>query len=156
MSPASPASQADAQSVYSGQMTIRPASPGLSAARRQLSRVARYLCIADEKTADLLIAFGEALSNAYRHGSPDARTNLIYIGWRFSGEVLTVTVKDEGDGFVPRKAACRLAEAAASRGHGIRLMRQGVDEVYFKFEGGAKVVLKKRISPIRTEGTPRQ
>jgi anti-sigma regulatory factor (Ser/Thr protein kinase) len=131
--------------TYSGHMTIRPGSAGLSAARERVRRVADEIGISNEDAADLLLAVGEALSNAYLHGTPDPQTNLIYLGWRFAGEVVTITVKDEGPGFTPRQVAGPVAGGPLLRGQGLRLMREGADEVYFEFDNGARVNIKKRI-----------
>ena len=134
--------------AYSGQMAIRPGRAGLSAARDRVRRVAADVGIPGDAAADLLLAVGEALSNAYRHGTPDPQANLIYLGWRFAEEVVTITVRDEGQGFTPREAAARKARSATSHGHGLHLMRQGVDEVYFEFDGGARVTLRRRVSGV--------
>jgi anti-sigma regulatory factor (Ser/Thr protein kinase) len=132
-------------STYSGHMTIRPGSAGLSAARERVRSVARELAVSDEDAADLLLAVGEALSNAYLHGTPDPQTNLIYVGWRFAQEVVTITVKDEGPGFTPREVARRVRGPALLRGQGLRLMREGADEVYFEFDNGARVNIRKKV-----------
>ena len=132
-------------SMCSGHMTIRPGSAGLSAARERVRRVTADVGVSGEAAADLLLAVGEALSNAYRHGTPDPQTNLIYLGWRFAEHVVTITVKDEGPGFAPHEAAARIVGSAVSRCHGLRLMRRGADEVYFEFDNGARVCLRKRV-----------
>jgi len=133
-------------------MTIRPGPAGLSAARECVRRVAGELQIPSEDAADLLLAVGEALSNAYVHGTPDPQVNLIYIGWHFAGEIVTITIKDEGPGFVPHEVAGRLTGLAMARGHGLRLMREGADEVYVEFDDGAKVCLRKRVARDRVPG----
>ena len=128
-----------------GQMTIRPVSAGLSAARARVRHLAGEIGVPREDSDGLLLAVGEALSNAYLHGTPDPRKNLIRVAWRFANEVLTITVKDEGRGFVPHEAAASIAGSAGTCGHGLRLMRTGVDEVHFEFDDGAAVILKKRL-----------
>jgi anti-sigma regulatory factor (Ser/Thr protein kinase) len=145
LSTLSPGTPLDRELGRSGHMTVKPNSMGLWAARSQVGQVAHELSLPAEDAADLLLAVGEALSNAYLHGSPNHATNLILVGWRFAGEVLTVTVKDEGGGFRPREAAS-LVGAAGLRGRGLRLMRQSVDEVHFEFDGGTRVVLRKRVA----------
>lgn len=128
-----------------GHAVIRPESSGLSAGRRLVSSVARDLNFSEEDAADLMLAVGEAISNAYLHGTPDCQANFIYIGWSLAGDTLTVTVKDEGPGFVPYASKPDQCGIPSPRGNGIRLMRESMDQVYFDYEDGAKVVLKKRI-----------
>ena len=133
--------------AYAGHMTIKPGAVGLSAARGQVRHVAADLSFSSDEVADLLVAVGEALSNAYLHGSPDPANNLIYLGWRLAGEMLTITVKDEGDGFKPREAV--QLSGAIKLGIGLRLMQQSVDQVHFEFDSGARVVLQKRVPSLR-------
>jgi anti-sigma regulatory factor (Ser/Thr protein kinase) len=99
----------------------------------------------DDDLLGLLIAVGEALSNAYTHGTPLPDRNLIHLGWRLAGEVLTVTVKDEGAGFKPYEAPSCPATAYTLRGIGIRLMREYVDDVHFEFDDGLRAVLTKNV-----------
>ena len=122
-----------------GVMVIRPESPGLSAARRHIHTVAAELGFPGERVVDLDLAVGEAVSNAYVHGSLDRATDLIHVSWHFADDVLTVTVEDDGDGFVPE--VVRRGEAC--RGYGLNVMRACVDDVDFHSDGGAKVVLRK-------------
>lgn len=136
--------------TYAGQMTIRPEPTGLSAARHRIRTVANDLRLNDEAAADLLTAVGEALSNAYLYGTIDRSANLIYLGWHFAGDVLTVTVKDEGPGFAPYEMTPSRSTDRPLRGWGLKLMREGVDDVHFDFEDGAKVVMKKRVASRRS------
>lgn len=137
--------------AYAGHMTIRPAPLGLSAARRQVLSLAHDLGLDEDDRTDILLAVGEALSNAYRHGTVDPDASFIYLGWHFADEVLTVTVKDEGPGFAPFEVLVSDDDLRNARGCGIRLMRQSVDEVYFEWDDGAVVVLKKRLARRRGE-----
>ena len=121
-------------------MVIRPESPGLSAARQRIRTVAMELGFAGERVVDLELAVGEAVSNAYAHGSLDRTSDLIHVSWHFTDDALTVTVKDDGDGFVPELV--RREEACG--GYGLDVMRACVDDVDFHRDGGAKVVLRKQ------------
>lgn len=130
--------------VFSGYMTIKPEPHGLSAARQQMRRIAFELDFTEDDMAGFIIAVGEAISNAYRHGTPDLHNNYIYLTWRFADNILTVAVRDEGSGFTPDSPELNKSEYSALSGHGINLMRSGMDMVNFKFDGGATVVLRKK------------
>lgn len=130
--------------AFWGQMTIRPEPRGLCAARAQIRRVAGSLDFAAEDIAGFVLAVGEAVSNAYRHGTPSLDRNFIYLGWRFADDILTVTVKDEGTGFGSR-ADGRADWPIRTNGYGIDLMRRSVDEVHFEFDAGTIVTLTKRL-----------
>ena len=130
--------------IYAGNMTIRPEPTGLSAARTKILSVANDLRFNEESRSDLLLAVGEALSNAYLYGSVDRNADLIYLGWHFADDILTVTVKDEGPGFRPYESKKRDGRSSF-RGYGFGIMRRSVDHVHFEFDDGAKVILKKRV-----------
>ena len=136
--------QLDCGCAYAGHMNIRPKPSGLSAARRQIRAVALELNFNKAQVLDLQVAAGEAISNAYLHGSPDPGSNFIRVSWHFADDVLTVAVMDEGGGFVPDAARRRRRQYPGSGRCGIELMRACVDEVDFLTEQGAKVVLRMR------------
>ena len=133
----------DKNVVYAGNMTIRPEPQGLSAARRQIHRVASDLNFSEEDIACFILAVGEAISNAYRHGTPDIRRNYIYLGWRFANDILTVTIKDEGTGFSTDSNLDK-GHYKLTSGFGLNLMHANMDSVHFEFDDGAKVILEKK------------
>lgn len=130
---------------YTGEMTIRPCSAGLYWARTQVRRITRDLGFANDESADVLLAVGEALSNAYRYGSLERERCFIRLAWCFSGDVLTVAVKDEGVSSRPFQTSVAADGGTAASGYGLRLMSQAVDDVSIEFDGGTKVVLTKRL-----------
>ena len=138
----------DRSYVYAGHMAIRPEPIGLSAARRHVMRMARELALDRSDADDIVLAVGEALSNAYCHGTTDGERNLIYLGWHFADDVLTITVKDDGPGFSPFEMQPP-RDGYRTRGFGMRIMRQSVDHVHFDWDDGAVVVLRKRVRPLR-------
>jgi two-component sensor histidine kinase len=103
------------------------------------------LRLADDDAGGLLIAVGEAISNAYLHGTPDRKSDVIRLGWTWSGDRMVITVKDSGSGFGNGPRFCP-ADRRGSLARGVELMRAGVDEVVFFEDHGAKVVLIKRIN----------
>lgn len=132
------------QLACEGRIAVQPESAGLAAARRLVSTIAGDLSWNQEDKYDLMLAVGEALSNAYMHGSPNKSKNLIYIGWQFAEDVLTVVVEDEGPGFSPDDIPKGPCFTDLHCGCGIFLMNQSVDEVDFDFNGGMRVALRKR------------
>jgi len=102
------------------------------------------LCIPPDEADCLLIAVGEAISNAYRHGTPDPTTNVIRLSWRHDMGNLRITVKDSGSGFHAKQPSCA-SERLGSLGLGIGLMRACTDNVHLSSNNGARVVLHKRV-----------
>jgi len=123
-----------------GRVTVRASQSGLRAARRHIRALAGELNFNATQSLDLQVAAGEALSNAFRHGSPDSRNGRILISWQYADNVLTIAVTDQGAGIAPRKVTL-YGEAG---GHGIRIMNACADEVSFHFGLGSTVVLRKR------------
>ena len=127
-----------------GYMVLRPDSRGLYAAREKMRCVTEGLCLPPHEADCLLIAVGEAISNAYRHGTPDPSTDLIRLSWRHGVEGLIVTIKDDGNGF-RAKPQSGASERPGSLARGIELMRACADDVHLSSGKGAKVVLRKRV-----------
>lgn len=133
-----------------GYLTLRPDSQGLSAARGRIRELVRQLQLPEDEAASILIAVGEAISNAYRHGTRNPNCDLIRLSWHHTISDLVVTVKDDGRGFTNRSRFCP-TEHHGSLAHGIEIMRAGTDEVRFFFDQGAKVVLRKRVRLVSDE-----
>jgi anti-sigma regulatory factor (Ser/Thr protein kinase) len=127
-----------------GHMVLSPDSRGLYAARERIRSVTQGLRLASEEADHLLIAVGEAISNAYRHGTPDPSVHVIRLSWHHGDEGLVVTIKDDGRGFRPNPQPRRPGNLA----RGIELMRTCADEVHMFSDEGTKVVLHKRVKLI--------
>lgn len=130
--------------AYAGHMTVTPDPQGLSAVRHKIRSVALDLDFCEDDAEDILIAAGEAISNAYSHGIPDLDDRFIRVGWCFDEGVLTLIVKDNGNGFGQNSSQFRSMLKAKGIGCGIMLMQESMDEVDFQFDCGMKVVMKKR------------
>jgi two-component sensor histidine kinase len=127
-----------------GYMVLRPDSRGLFAARERIRCVTEGLRLPPDEADHLLIAVGEAISNAFRHGTPDPSTDLIRLSWRQGVKGLVVTIKDDGNGFRADSQPCA-SERPGSLARGIELMRACTDDVRLISDNGAKVVLRKRV-----------
>jgi serine phosphatase RsbU (regulator of sigma subunit)/anti-sigma regulatory factor (Ser/Thr protein kinase) len=99
-----------------------------------------------EESQEILLAVGEAVANAWRHGRKPSRRSEIRVRCSLEGDGVTVTVSDEGPGFEPAAIEREgLPDRFASGGRGIFLMRQLVDSVEFlSSEEGTTVRLTRR------------
>lgn len=129
-------------STLAGHLVVGADSTGLSAARRQVHSIARNHFTEDE-AHDIVIAVGEAISNAYRHGTPDRKYGLIYVDWSYTNRTLTVSIKDDGPGMSPETQAL-LFSKAPRRGRGFDIIKRTVDDVYVEHDNGTRLVLTKR------------
>jgi serine/threonine-protein kinase RsbW len=95
---------------------------------------------------DIEIALHEALENAVIHGNHEDPRKHVYVSCRCeTEEEVSITVRDEGQGFdsnaIPDPTAPGAIES--SHGRGIYLMKALMDEVHFE-DGGAVVHMRKK------------
>lgn len=95
----------------------------------------------DEERLDFVLAIGEAVSNAVRHGAGEKFSVRV---WSDDGAI-TVDVVDEGNGF-PRPAFVPLD--VKKGGYGMLIVHKLTDEVHL-LNGGRRVRLVKRLPKIR-------
>lgn len=130
--------------ALAGQLVVGADGKGMSAARHHVHSIAREHFSEDE-AQDILIAVGEAISNAYRHGTTDRTRGVICLDWSYANRTLTVSVKDDGPG-LSSKAAAALKSRTSLRGHGFDIMTHTVDHIHVEQDNGTRLVLKKRAS----------
>jgi len=98
----------------------------------------RVTCAAEEAGAhgeslcDIKIAVGEALSNAYRHGSPVKGRSKIAVRCMTCSSAIVVEVQDEGDPFNPDDTPDPDPRSLKDHGMGLYLMRHAMDVVEFE------------------------
>jgi serine/threonine-protein kinase RsbW len=95
---------------------------------------------------DIEIALREALENAVIHGNHEDPRKHVYVSCRCeTEEEVSITVRDEGQGFdsnaIPDPTAPGAIES--SHGRGIYLMKALMDEVQFE-DGGTVVHMRKK------------
>ncbi len=97
------------------------------------------------------VAVRESVINAIKHGNQQDQQKMVYVDFTTADEPdpeLTISVRDEGEGFVPEEVADPLApeNMLKSSGRGIFLMRNFMDDVVLRKvpEGGMEVRMVKR------------
>ena len=99
-----------------------------------------------EEIQDVELAVGEALTNAYRHGSPRRCENNIRLRCLTRSDTFVAEVTDEGAPFNPSMSSMPNARKLQSGGLGLFLMRATMDEVEISNEGrGNRVRMVKRL-----------
>lgn len=119
----------------------------LSHIRSRVAEEARKMPFSPEDIEDIVLATGEAASNAMRHGSSGVLCRIA-VRMERRPDSLLVVVSDKGCGFdlesVPEPGPDLLSEG----GRGIMFMRATMDEVTFHFtRPGTRVELVKRFRP---------
>lgn len=101
----------------------------------------------DEVYAKLMLTVSEAATNGIVHGNQQDPSKKVIITAESDGKILTVTTKDEGEGFEPEEVDDPLAEENLLKpsGRGVFLMKEYADEVEYK-NGGTILILKFKLS----------
>lgn len=108
------------------------------------------------------VAVRECVINAIKHGNRNDAGKRVFM--EFSSAVpaddagLTISVRDQGDGFDPAVIANPLApeNLLKSSGRGIFLIRNFMDDVVLQRspEGGMEIRMTKRVHPAGAPGSP--
>jgi serine/threonine-protein kinase RsbW len=102
-----------------------------------------------EVSGEILLAVGEAAANAARHGRRPTGRSEIRVRCAMKGRDVTITVADDGPGFVQDPDdEPELPDRYASGGRGLYLMREFMDEVDLApTPEGTTVTLVRRLWP---------
>lgn len=114
-------------------------------ARNRISRVAESVGLGGYWLCDVLVAVGEALTNAVRHGRSDTGDSAFTVSCIANSERISVSVSDNGPGFRLEDIPSFEESLFREHGRGIHCMQALMDEVSFSFEGGTSVRLVKRV-----------
>lgn len=113
---------------------VAASDPSLIAVLRERITIAAEDAGADSETlCDIKIAVGEALTNAYRHGSPRKGVNKIQVRCMTCTSAVVVEIEDEGTPFDPNRTPEPDPSKLKDHGMGLYLMRQAMDIVEFRF-----------------------
>ena len=99
-----------------------------------------------DELCDIKIAVGEALTNAYRHGSPDKGKNKIHLRCTICTGTLIIEIEDEGKPINTNSTKEPDPKQMKDHGMGLYLMRQAMDKVeFFNNCPGNRVRMLKRV-----------
>jgi serine/threonine-protein kinase RsbW len=105
----------------------------ISVLRERITTAAEEVGATGEVLCDIKIAVGEALTNAYRHGSPTKGANKIQVRCMTCSSAFVVEIEDEGNPFNPDDTPEPDPAKLKDHGMGIFLMREAMDVVEFSF-----------------------
>jgi anti-sigma regulatory factor (Ser/Thr protein kinase) len=113
-------------------------------ARQAVGRFVEECGFGRAEVADIILAVGEACSNAVEHGHVDS--GCFAVSCTCERGQLKIEIKDDGDGFDSSLVDAIIDPAACGgRGRGIAIMRALMDDVKFrKTRHGTSVTLRKR------------
>ena len=135
-----------AVTLTSFQMHFPSAFDSVRKARRALGSFAQACGFSSADVSDVVLAVGEACSNAVEHGH-NAGGRLSVRG-AFEDGILRIEIVDDGAGLDETRTPAQIpSPAGTGRGRGIPIMRAVMDAVsYQSGPAGTTVFLEKRLS----------
>jgi len=105
---------------------------------------------------DILLVFGELVSNSVRHAYGPGATGPIDISLSFSDEWLELCVQDYGRSMEIAKYKAPDLSTAHEGGYGIHLIRRLTDEVTIETPGGKgnRVTVRRRLAAAAQRSAP--
>lgn len=113
----------------------------------------------DETTTEhMVLAIREAAANAIQHGNEQDPDKIAEVTFDIDEDNIAIRIKDQGEGFDPEDLPDPLApeNILKGTGRGIFLMRQLMDEVAFRFDGGSEVTLRKALPIAGRDGAGKE
>jgi anti-sigma regulatory factor (Ser/Thr protein kinase) len=103
--------------------------------------------VAEEVADAILLAAGEAVTNAVVHGSWGQRDSVMVVRWSVAAGTFSFSVQDRGPGFDSSRAAMsRRAHPSQNRGRGLYLMHALMDRVVVDSGlSGTRILLEKAL-----------
>lgn len=112
-------------------------------ARARVKRIADTVGFTRGRRDDVMLAVGEAITNAIRYGMPKDGPASFTISCVATPEKLSVSINDSGPGFCPDDLPSFEDALMNEHGRGVHCMRAVMDEVSFDFQAGTTVRMIK-------------
>jgi anti-sigma regulatory factor (Ser/Thr protein kinase) len=129
--------------AWTRQFAFAATGASVPAARHKVEELGVQAGLRGNDLFELVLAAGEGLSNAVKHGSPRGEQDTVTVTVSCHREVVSVEIRDEGPGML--SSPLHPPEDASSEGRGIHVMRDVTDDIRFECDGGTCVLLVKRI-----------
>jgi anti-sigma regulatory factor (Ser/Thr protein kinase) len=122
-------------------------SESVPTVRALLQRDLKGWKVADEVADGILLATGEAVTNAVVHGSWGQQDSAMVVRWALAGTRFSFSVQDRGPGFDSSRAAMsRRAHPSQNRGRGLYIMHALMDRVVVDSGlSGTRILLEKTL-----------
>jgi anti-sigma regulatory factor (Ser/Thr protein kinase) len=103
--------------------------------------------VAEEVADAILLATGEAVTNAVVHGSWGQQDSVMVVRWSVAAGTFSFSVQDRGPGFDSSRAAMsRRAHPSQNRGRGLYIMHALMDRVVVDSGlSGTRIMLEKAL-----------
>lgn len=127
---------------------VIPSKPNqIQKVERYAEKLADSIGFGEDEKDSLAIAITEVTANAVYHGNKSDPKKKVHVRFTTQDDSMTITIRDEGEGFDPHKIADPLhpENLLKDSGRGVYIIRALMDEVSFDFsKGGTEVTLVKK------------
>lgn len=115
------------------------------AAQQAIVNAAKTAGFGDKALFAIRLALDEALTNAVRHGNASDPSKNVTVEFTPAPQHFSITIEDEGPGFVPDDIPDPTAEENLGRPHGrgVMLMRAYMTDVQFNDRGNRVTLIKQ-------------
>jgi len=135
------------QPAWVSRFTFPATSVSVPAARHRVEGLGMQAGLRGNALFELVLAVGEGLSNAVKHGSPHGERDTVTVAVSCYRDALSVEIADQGPGLLC--SPLHQPGASSAEGRGINVMRQLTDDIGFECDGGTHVLLVKLIPKLR-------
>lgn len=115
-------------------------------ARHRVGKMAKATGFSEDAINDILLAVGEAITNAIKYGSKDIENAAFTVSCLASEERFCISVSDSGPGFNYQEIPSFEDALFMEHGRGIYCIHALMDEVSFHFNSGTTVRMVKHKS----------
>jgi serine/threonine-protein kinase RsbW len=137
-------------------LTTPSHTENLELIRNFISDIAEKAGLNEMAAMEIEVAVGEACVNAIKHAHQNDEAKPLRLQVKIDKQKLTVLVRDQGQGFDPKKLDGQNAQDVLTKpqngGRGILMMKMLMDEVHFEANGkGTQVRLVKYLTSPQQE-----
>jgi serine/threonine-protein kinase RsbW len=114
---------------------------------KAIDEISTELGLAQEAYGKIMVSALEAVNNAVMHGNGNNEEKVVKIVIIVKNREMTVSVEDEGEGFIPEKIPdpTHPENIENLRGRGVFLMSRLADEIKFNSKGNRVIMTFKDI-----------
>jgi serine/threonine-protein kinase RsbW len=123
--------------------TLTSVSTNCREARTRVDRVAQAMGMSGGARADVMLAVGEAVANAIKHGNASNPEGSFTVCCMAAESTLYISVNDPGPGFRPAELPAIEDAPFRECGRGVHCINAVMDEVSFDFSHGTTVRMVK-------------
>lgn len=138
-----------------GEFSVESTVAGVQFALARIFRVLAESRAEEREVSSVIVAVGEALTNAVEHGNAYADGKRVHVSYSMNESEVGITIEDDGEGFCVSCVAdpARADRLHHPRGRGMLLMKKFASSIQYN-QRGNRVTIRKSLRNSRTEDGP--